>query len=214
MSKYRLRDSLPFRTPDEERDYYARTYPDGYRHTAWGDHVERVKASADVIGKYRGQITSAADLSCGDGALLNLVSQGLEKAYLGDMNGVPLSAVAECRAAEVTNAGRTFLPGSLETFQERVDLFILSETLEHLPEPELTLSLISDVSRYLFLSTPLSEPVGSGNLEHYWGWSDTTLHSMLLASGWTPLEKKLLVPESTRDYADAYTFQLWMAVAE
>lgn len=209
--RVRLRDPRP---PAEEAAYYARVYPQGYRHTSWPDHVERIKASADLIARYRNQIRTAADLSCGDGALLNMISLYLDVAWFGDLNGVPVSAQVSCSAprVEALAPGR-MLPGSLAQLPERgVDLFILSETLEHVPDPDDLLRQIRDRSRYLFLSTPVDEPVGSGNLEHYWGWGPDDIHDMLMEAGWHPLERQILEPESTRHLPDAYSYQLWMAV--
>jgi hypothetical protein len=214
VARYRLRGD-DFRTPEEERAFYARTYPDGYKHDRWADHVERVKASADLIERYRSRIRTAADLSCGDGALLNMISRRLKHAYFGDLNGVPSSAVVSCQAGIVETLRPEPLPDSLYQLpvDEPVDLLILSETLEHVPEPEQILAQAADWANYLFLSTPLDEPVGSGNLEHYWGWGQADIHSMLEENGWQPLEVQLLRPRATEGWDGAYVFQLWMAAS-
>lgn len=208
MTRIRLRDARP----EGEAAYYARVYPDGYRHDSWPDHVERVKASADMIERYAGQIRTAADLSCGDGALLNMISRRLTRAVLGDLNGVPTSAVTGCRAQVLETIGTAALPDSLKHL-EPVDLFILSETLEHMDNPDALLARLIGVSRYLFLSTPVSESVDSGNLEHYWSWGITDVYDMLHAAGWEPLDQRTLRPESTRDMPGAYRYQMWLAVA-
>lgn len=208
MTRIRLRES---RTAADEAAYYAQVYPDGYRHDRWPDHVERVKASADMIERYADWVHSAADLSCGDGALLNLISHRLERAVLGDLNGVPVSAAVSCRARVLETIGAAALPDSL-THLEPVDLFILSETLEHLDDPDDLLARLTGHARHLFLSTPLEEPADSGNREHYWSWGQGDVHTMLQAAGWEPLEVSLLVPRSTRHLPDAYTYQMWMAV--
>lgn len=216
MSKYLLRPGDRLRTTDEERQYYGRVYPGGYRHDVWPDHVERVEASVALIRKYSSQIRTAADLSCGDGAILRkLLVSDLDLAWFGDLNGVNLGWVDDlpATAGEVMTIPPGPLPDSLRELpvNEGVDLFVLSETLEHMPDPERVLNAISNWAGYLFLSTPLSEPVGSGNLEHYWGWSDTDIHDLLMDNGWTPLEKQLLKPVSTQHMDDPYTFQLWLA---
>lgn len=208
MTRIRLRDA---RSAADEAAYYARVYPEGYQHDRWADHVERVKASADMIERYRNQIRSAADLSCGDGALLNMISRHLTRAVLGDLNGVPASAAVSCRAQVLETIGAAALPDSLEHL-EPVDLFVLSETLEHVPDPDDLLFRLTGYARYLFLSTPLEESADSGNLEHYWSWGQDDVHRMLEAAGWSPLELELLRPVSTRTMPGAYTYQLWMAV--
>lgn len=208
MTRFRLRDARP----EGEAPFYAGRYPDGYRHDCWPDHVERVKASADMIERYAGQIRTAADLSCGDGALLNMISRRLTRAVLGDLNGVPVSAAVSCHAQVLETIGAAALPDSLERL-EPVDLFILSETLEHMDDPDALLTQLTEVSRYLFLSTPVAESADSGNLEHYWSWGVTDVYDMLHASGWQPIDQLTLCPKSTRDMPGTYRYQMWMAVA-
>ncbi len=220
MTKYRLRPQ-PFRSADEEQQHYGRTYPDGYRHDRWPDHVERIEASVELLSRWSTRFESAADLSCGDAAILRGLagrSKRLKEVWLGDLLGVQ-SAAWVTDSAVLHTVPPAPLPDSLASLpgvgsdDAAVDLFVLSETLEHMPDPDALLRDIADWAHYLFISTPLSEPVGSGNPEHYWGWSDADIHDMLMDSGWTPLEKQLLTPQSTLSLPDAYTFQLWLAVA-
>lgn len=210
MARTRLREARP----EGEAAFYSRTYPEGYKHDRWPDHVERVKASADLIERYRSAIRTAADLSCGDGAVLRGCSDFLDEVFLGDLNGVGgAPALPESwndTAVTVLRAGP--LPDTLERLPVPVDLFILSETIEHVDDPDALLAAIARHSRYLFLSTPLDEDVNVGNAEHYWGWGQADVHQMLLDNGWSPLEVQLLNPQSTRHMENAYTFQLWMAV--
>jgi len=207
--RVRLREARP----EGEAVFYARTYPDGYKHDRWPDHIERVKASADLIDRYRGAIRSAADLSCGDGALLNMISRYLGRAIFGDLNGAPVSAIVSCSAESIRHLPAGILPSTLDHLtDDPVDLFVLSETIEHMDDPDALLRAIAPHARYLFLSTPLDEPASTGNAEHYWGWGQADVHEMLQANGWNPLEVQLFTPQSTRHMDNAYTFQLWMAV--
>lgn len=216
MARVRLREP---RSVTEEAAYYGRTYPHGYRHDVWPDHVERVAASVEMIRSYRRQIRSAADLSCGDAAILRGCADFLDDVWLGDLNGVP-SDVGELsdwrrahRAMGVHGLPGGPLPDTLIGLDRPVDLFVLSETLEHMADPDDLLLQLTAFTRYLFLSTPVDEPVGSGNLEHYWGWGPEDIHDLFRSTGWHPLERKLLTPVSTLHLPDAYTYQLWMAVA-
>ena len=209
MTRIRLREP---RLAEEESQYYGRVYPDGYRHDRWPDHVERVAASVDMIRKYTGLIATAADLSCGDAAILRQLSPELETAYLGDLNGITVDS-AEWGSRIVHTLPPGLLPDSLDYLPECVDLFVLSETLEHIPDPDMLLQSLKLFSRYLFLSTPEQEREDSGNLEHYWSWASADIQEMLTAAGWTPLERQLLVPQSTRTLDGAYHYQMWMAVA-
>ncbi|QDN64369.1 class I SAM-dependent methyltransferase [Streptomyces sp. S1D4-14] len=210
MTRIRLRAARP----EGEAAFYADRYPDGYRHDGWPDHVERVAASVDMIRQYHNQVVSVADLSCGDGAIIRglLGMKRFRVAYLGDLNGAPGTADWGLRRVRTHAVPDGLLPATLEHLDGQVDLFVLSETLEHVDDPDDLLRRIGGCARYLFLSTPLDESPREGNPEHYWGWGQADIHGMLQASGWDPLELKLLKPVSTQHMPGAYTYQLWMAV--
>lgn len=211
MTRIQLRE---IRTEAEERAFYAHTYPGGYQHHVWPDHIERVDESVQMISQYSQMLRTAADLSCGDGAIIKRLD--LKEAYLADLNGPPAGLATEMVQGgcwKVVNLGSVALPDSLWKLPEKVDLIILSETLEHVPDPDDLLRTAAHFGRHLFLSTPVDEPADSGNREHYWGWGQDDIHGMLQQSGWDPVEVRLFQPRSTVDLPGAYTFQLWMAAA-
>lgn len=210
MTRRRLRDARS----EGEGAFYSRRYPDGYRHDVWPDHVERVKASVDLIRRYSGSIRTAADLSAGDAAILRGLPF-LEDAFVGDLNGIgaPAALPGAWDGPGVTVLPSGALPGSLESLPRPVDLFVLSETLEHLDDPDDLLRALVGRTRYLFVSTPVEESHDSGNEEHYWSWNQADVHHMLQDAGWSAMECQILKPVSTRGLPGAYTYQLWMAVA-
>lgn len=208
--RVRLREARP----EGEAAYYGRTYPAGYKHDRWPDHVERVAASVDLIRRYASAIHTAADLSCGDGAILRALLPELDLAWFGDLNGVDFGWVGALppEAGEVMSTEPGLLPGALTQLPEPVDLFILSETIEHMDDPDALLREITRHSRYLFLSTPVDETADVGNPEHYWGWGLADIQDLLFETGWTPMEQQTLQPQTTLYLPNAYRFQLWMAV--
>lgn len=212
MARTRLRDA---RTPDQELELYRRTYPDGYRHTVWPDHVERVNASVEFLTRWVTRFDSVADLSCGDGAIPLRLAGQVRSVYLGDMNGVrDVPVPPEGTGTVVHVLPPAPLPEALTYLPQAVDVLILSETLEHVDDPDTLLRTAANRARYLFVSTPVNERPDSGNLEHYWSWSVADVSNMLMDTGWLPLEHRLLVPESTRHLEGAYHYQLWLAVAQ
>ena len=81
------------------------------------------------------------------------------------------------------------------------DLFICSETVEHLDDPDTVLKHIRKRCRALVLSTPLAEftPV---NPEHYWGWDHDGVREMLTAAEWEPeIQRDVIHPLAQ--------YQLW-----
>ncbi len=83
----------------------------------------------------------------------------------------------------------------------QVDLFICSETVEHLDNPDQALADIREHAQMLVLSTPLAE-FHAGNPQHYWGWDHDGVREMLEGAGWKPeLQRDVLHPLAQ--------FQIW-----
>jgi len=174
----------------------AHVYEEQYDHTRWPDHVLRVEATVDFIrtvttksGRRR-----VADLSCGDAAIARAVPDVHER-YLGDL---------------VHNDEYDFHGRIEDTVHQLpvVDLFILSETLEHLDDPWRVLELIRERAHRIVLTTPLDERDG-GNPEHYWGWDEDGVRSIMETVGWAPTHYEAWTPQVKDPY---YTFQFWSAI--
>lgn len=208
MTRIRLREVRP--DGEAERRFYAGRYPSGYAHDAWPDHVERVAASVEFLRRWQTRFTTAADLSCGDGAILRALAPGLDRIWLGDLNPTAFGDWPDGTAWMLEPGA---LPDSLEGLPELVDLFVCSETLEHVADPDDLLTRLTAYATYLFVSTPVAEPAGSGNLEHYWSWDVPDVGQMLTDCGWSPVDHRVLAPESTRHLDGAYRYQLWLAVS-
>jgi hypothetical protein len=161
---------------------YARPYD----HTDWPDHVERVAYTARLLRAMSPH--NVADLSCGDGAVVGM-AQLSDIAFLGDYTG-----------------GRDFTGPIERTIEEipPVDVFVCSETLEHIEDPDALLRAIRGKARRLLLTTPCGES-DARNPQHYWGWDTSDLDAMLAAAGWTARDVTLFTAESNA----YYTFQVW-----
>lgn len=156
----------------------------------WRDHLIRVDTTIQTAKWMGGR--SVADLSCGDSRIAS--SLGIDTVYLGDYApGYQFTGPIEKTIFEVPE----------------VDLFILSETIEHVDDPDLVLRLIRNRAKMLVLSTPDGEGITSpdpGNEEHYWGWTSSDMHAMLVEAGWNP---KVHQSINFYDPAFIYNFQIW-----
>lgn len=188
MTIRRLRPAYP---PDE----LGRVYPEQYDHTRWPDHIQRVEATLDFIHAMTtsGQRRIVADLSCGDAEIARRI-EGTKLLLLGDY---------------VANDAYPYRGRIEHTIKllGYVDLFVLSETIEHIDDPRQLLTEIRQRASYLVLTTPLDEQ-DDGNPEHYWGWDEDGIHDLLEQSGWTPREHMIFVPEGPQVY---YSYQMWLA---
>lgn len=184
MNRQRLR---PAYGPEE----LARIYATPHDHRRWRDHHLRVNATIEVarwMCVTMGGVETAADLSCGNGAILSAIPA--HDRHFGDY------------------APGYAYTGPIEQTIEQippVDLFVCSETIEHLDDPDVVLKSIREKTRWLVLSTPV-DAWDDDNLEHYWAWSRDGVEEMLTAANLTP------VVYSTLDFRPSglpYCFGIW-----
>lgn len=175
-------------------DELARLYAAPHQHERWIDHRIRVDMTAYLAayGVTAGQ--TVADLSCGDAAIARrLVERCSVTAILGD-----LAPGYEFHGPIEETIGR--IP--------HVNLFICSETIEHLDDPDKVLRQIREKTDGLVLSTPDGETDPTRNPEHVWGWDSEAVGQMITAAGFAPQSKVLL---DLRPAGFEYAFQIWAA---
>jgi hypothetical protein len=149
----------------------------------------RVAFTALVAHGVDRDMTSGADLSCGDGTLLR--SMRLPTSYFGDIApGYEYQGPIEATIDQIP----------------AVDLFICTETLEHLDDPDLVLKKVRAKAQWLVLSTPI-DAWNDTNPEHYWAWSREAVEGMLAAAGFTVAVYAAL--DLRPAAADAYCFGIW-----
>ena len=163
-------------------------YDKKHEHTQWNDHRIRVSSTIALARWISDEVKSVADLSAGDASVINALD--VETKYIGDY--VP--------GYEYTG----MLEETLELIPD-VDLYICTETIEHIDDPDALLRQIRRKSKMLILSTPIGE-TGTKNSEHYWGWSDQDIEEMLSDAGWKPRMKQNLYFQGIYDY----DFQTWL----
>lgn len=185
MTRLRLR---PAYTPEQLTEIYQTPHD----HTRWEDHRIRVGATIEACKWFirRGDVRTVGDLSCGDAAIARALD--VSHLVLGDF------------AAGYDHTGP--VEDMIEGI-DPVDLYVCSETLEHLDVPETVLKQIRAKTRYLVLSTP----VGAGqdaNPEHYWSWDREDVEEMLTGAGF---EVEVYMPVDLRPAGYYYQFGIWAA---
>jgi len=193
-----IRQLRPFYSAEELPGIYDHVYD----HTRWEDHKIRVAATIHIARWMRDHMgaKSGADFSAGDGAILR--GCGLERAVYGDFHADPYAHPDETWINGMNLEDPEMWPQAVPT-----DLYICSETLEHVQDPQRLLRNIRQSASALVLSTPEGEE-GDGNPEHYWGWDRHDIRGMLESAGWQPVVCTILdtaVP-------GGYTYQIWGCV--
>lgn len=178
------------------------SYDTPYDHTRWDDHRERVKWTIRELVLFTNRVwgsdteISAADLTCGDAAVMRgLVRERVGHVHttIGDIVYNPNLACDVVGPIEETII-KTVPP-------QGWDLFICTETLEHLDMPDVVLKMLRGRTRSLLVTTPIGE-WDDGNWEHVWGWDVDGVDEMLNSAGF-------IVAKFATMNAGHYTHGLW-----
>jgi hypothetical protein len=162
-------------------------------HRRWQDHLFRVDITSAISGLMATPGGSVADLSCGNAAIAERLKKSHDvRLVLGDF------------APGYEHTGP--IEQTIEVI-DPVDLFICSETIEHLDDPEAVLARIRVKTDRLVLSTPDGED-DDRNPEHVWGWDSEEVEKMLLGAGFSP---GLHTTVDTRRFGGVYVYQIWAA---
>lgn len=173
--------------PTHTPEALARIYAKPHRHDLWPDHLLRVQTTIQLARWMHTPGSGVADLSCGDAAIAKALED--PELFLGDFApGYEFTGPIEKTLGEIPHVGT----------------FVLSETIEHLDNPDSVLARIRTAADRLILSTPIGETVEVGNEEHYWAWDVDDVRAMLTAAGWrTKALIELTLPDTVYDY------QIW-----
>jgi hypothetical protein len=179
----------PAHTPQRLAEIYAQPHD----HRKWLDHHLRVDVTI-ALARWLARIgiRSAADLSCGNAAIIDALD--VEERHRGDLApGWPITGPLE------------------ETLEQipAVDMYICSETLEHVDDPAAVLKQIRAKTSLLVLSTPV-EAWDDPNEEHYHAWDREGVEELLAAAGFT------IAAYATADFRHInpqfYCFGMWAVV--
>jgi hypothetical protein len=161
----------------------AAMYPRPHDHTRWADHVERVEKTIGfgkaMIDDHGWPPASIADLSAGNAAIARALAAHITGRW-GHPRGVNLILGDYAPGYPIA--------GPIEQTIDAVDhcdLFVCTETIEHLDDPDTVLAKIQVKSQMLLLSTPLDDQGQGINPEHYWSFGFADVEEMLEAAGFT-----------------------------
>lgn len=173
--------------PAWSEEELAKIYAQPHQHRKHHDHKLRVQATIALARWFADGAMSVADLSAGDATIIE--SLDIPDKHIGDFAfGYEYTGAIERTIDEIPN----------------VDLYICSETIEHLDDPDRVLKQIRSKARMLILTTPIAESDDS-NPEHYWGWDIDDMEAILIAAKWNP--RVLQTLRFRGNYH--YDFQLW-----
>lgn len=171
----------------------ARIYAEPHDHKIYGrGHNIRVELTKNIVldAVAITKAQSIGDLSCGNGDIAKAAK--LPKTFLGDF----APTYEFCGPIHET----------IKTMPD-VDVYVCSESLEHVEDPKGTLSLIRDKAKYLILSTPI-ECWEDTNNEHYWAWDRKGIEFLLSETNWTP---DVFVILDTTVFGEPYKYGIWGA---
>lgn len=177
--------------PTPTADELAKLYAAPHNHLQWEDHVFRVDVTSALAHHLMKPGGTVADLSCGNA----LIARRLQESH-----GATLVLGDYAPGYEHTGP----IEQTIELI-DPVDLFICSETIEHLDEPDAVLARIRQKTTRLLLSTPDGED-NDENPEHIWGWDAEAVEKMLREAGFQP------DVHTTMDFRPAggvYAYQIW-----
>lgn len=167
----------------------ARHYKRPHNHFDNADHRLRIALTIPLTRALAGTVESVADLACGDATVAYAVNA--PRRYLGDLApGHPIVGPIESTVGMIPP----------------VDLFICTETVEHLDDPDPVLRAIRDKTTYLVLSTPVG-CFHDENPEHYWAWDREAVEAMTDEAGFKVSVYAEL--DLTASGPDHYKFGIW-----
>lgn len=176
-----------FHSPERLAEIYSKPHDHRIYGRGHNLRVETTKIIAkDIAWQVRAK--SVADLSCGNGDIAKSLNLGTT--ILGDFAPTyEYSGPIEENIEKITN----------------VDIYICSETLEHLEEPSKMLSRIREKSKSLVLTTPI-ENWEDTNEEHYWAWNKNMIEFMLEKHGFSV---EVFIPVDSTLFGEPYIYGIW-----
>jgi hypothetical protein len=178
------------------RQQLRRLYAVPHDHRKWFDHRIRVDVTIAIAEPHTPKTGVIADLSCGNAEIPRRLAQSslAHQVYLGDYApGYDLTGPIEQTIEQIE--------------PDSVDMWVCSETIEHLDDPDAVLAQIRKRADKIILSTPDGETLRDNNPEHVWSWDSEAVEKMLVNAGFNPLIHNVL---DLRPAGFVYAYQIWL----
>jgi 2-polyprenyl-3-methyl-5-hydroxy-6-metoxy-1,4-benzoquinol methylase len=170
----------------------------------WADHRARTLVTAGLIAWMQPELV--CDPACGDGSIVLTANRlaEIDTAVMGDISRPSIERL------EVPDLWHKVV-GAIETTLTYRDLdwdvTVLTETLEHLEDPDGVLQMARRRSRALVASSPCMRPGQvDDNPEHLWMFDASGFQEMLKDAGWDDVHHTVM------KFHTMYDFQVWVCV--
>lgn len=168
----------------------------------WIDHQARTLVTGALIAWQKPQ--SILDPACGDGSIVlaSMQHHNPHRVYLNDVSIPSISRLQDRGLPPNVELGTKDIMDAI-TSTPHVDMMVLTETLEHLEDPDQTLALARKHASILVASSPeMREGQEDPNPEHLWQFDGHGYLQMLAEAGWRPQHKThLAFPGLMYDFA-------------
>ena len=182
-------------------------YVKDYRPIRWDSvWIERPRLWASAVALTLGEPQTVCDPACGDAAVVMTANslRPLSHAVLGDLSPDTLNMIPNLPFSTQRVVGDAF--ATLEGL-DSIDAIVLTEILEHLPNPDELLRLARAKAKWLVASSPIVRAgVRDHTEQHMWSFDQDGYKAMLIDTGWQPM---CWFTANCTDHPYADGFQVW-----
>jgi len=143
-------------------DQYRRQNPTWHREdSVWKAHqVARVLESTGFVSKFQGKPVSVADVGCGVGGVIGSLADEVARVgvHVGRTCGFDMAESAIAQAKTEFPWIEFFCENFCES-EQRFDLILLMDVLEHIPDSEAFIRAVAARTDYLAIHFPLDDNI-------------------------------------------------------
>lgn len=170
----------------------------------WADHRARTLVTAGLIAWM--QPDYLLDPACGDGSI-PLAAHRLHPIQTGVLSDISKPSIERIELPSGWLKGARSIEESIAFTEAPWDVVVLTETLEHLPDPDGILRTVRPRAKALVASSPaMRQGQVDPNPEHLWMFDESGYQEMLSDAGWEDVHHTVM------RFPTMYDFQIWVCV--